>query len=74
MSPYGNIIEGAAGGNKTVSFLGAGQLNTAPPANRSGATEALLAALLPLVPPAVLDPLNQAGFMLSKASEGMLVK
>ncbi|CAI7899029.1 unnamed protein product, partial [Closterium sp. NIES-53] len=76
VTPEGNIIEGASGSNHTMSWAGAGELNTAPPINRTGQTEAMIEAMLPFIPAVISDVLNQAGFILHKvylpASRGSL--
>ncbi|CAI5983090.1 unnamed protein product [Closterium sp. NIES-65] len=76
VTPEGNIIEGASGSNHTLSWPGAGELNTAPPINRTGETEAMIEAMLPYIPGFIQDALNQAGFILHKvylpASRGSL--
>ncbi|CAI5523285.1 unnamed protein product [Closterium sp. Naga37s-1] len=76
VTPEGNIIEGASGSNHTMSWAGAGELNTAPPINRTGQTEAMIEAMLPFIPAVISDILNQAGFILHKvylpASRGSL--
>ncbi|GJP86601.1 hypothetical protein CLOP_g16603 [Closterium sp. NIES-67] len=76
VTPEGNIIEGASGSNHTLSWAGAGELNTLPPINRTGQTEAMIDAMLPYIPGFIQDSLNQAGFILHKvylpASRGSL--
>lgn len=66
--PSGNIIEGASGGNHTVCWPAGGEINTVPPHDRSDQLTSFAETVLGYLPEQVTQPLDQAGFILSKAS------
>eukprot|EP00897_Mesotaenium_endlicherianum_P008013 jgi/Mesen1/723/ME000011S00061 len=64
---YGNIFEGASGGNHTVCWARAGEFTLSPPINRSSDISPILSVAYDVIGNNFLtDALNQAGFILSK--------